>query len=73
VVMKSNMYLLKIQIGDNPKLAKYLEEIDSAINQSDMLFEFSRSTRKLALKNLQMRMFLTVLIKPLESCQIWAT
>lgn len=50
VVMKSNMYLLKIQIGDNPKLAKYLEEIDSAINQSDMLFEFSRFYEKIGVE-----------------------
>ena len=31
MVVKSNIYLLKKQIGDNPKLAKYLEGIDSAI------------------------------------------
>ena len=43
MVIRSNVYLLKKQIGDNPKLAKYLEDIDSAINQSDKIFEFSRS------------------------------
>jgi PAS domain S-box-containing protein len=42
MVMKSNIYLLKKQIADNPKLSKYLEGIDSAINQSNEMFEFSR-------------------------------
>ncbi len=42
MIVKSNMYLLKKQIGDNPKLAMYLEGIESAIDQSDKLFEFSR-------------------------------
>jgi PAS domain S-box-containing protein len=42
MVIKSNIYLLKKQIGDNHKLDKYLESIDSAINQSSELFEFSR-------------------------------
>ncbi len=42
MVMKSNIYLLKKQLGDNPKLAKYLEDIDSSINQSAKIFEFSR-------------------------------
>ena len=30
MVIKTNACLLKKQIGDNPKLARYLEEIDSA-------------------------------------------
>jgi PAS domain S-box-containing protein len=42
MVMKSNIYLLKKQIGDNSKLAKYLEGIDSAIDKSNEMFEFNR-------------------------------
>lgn len=41
MTIKSNVYLLKKQIGDNPELAKYLEGIDFAINQSDEILEFS--------------------------------
>ena len=51
MVMKSNIYLLKKQIGDNPKLAKYLEGIDSAINQSDEMLEFSRFYEKIGVEN----------------------
>jgi signal transduction histidine kinase len=47
MVMKSNIYLLKKQIGDNPKLAKYIECIDSAISQSDEMFEFSHFYEKI--------------------------
>jgi PAS domain S-box-containing protein len=50
MVMKSNMYLLKKQVGDNPKLAKYLEGIDSAIKQSDEMFEFSRYYEKIGVE-----------------------
>jgi signal transduction histidine kinase len=39
---KSNVYLLKKRIGDNPDLAKYLDNIDSALTSSDEVFEFSR-------------------------------
>ena len=41
-VVKSNVYLLRKKFGDNPQLASYLEGIDSAISQSDEMFEFSR-------------------------------
>jgi signal transduction histidine kinase len=50
MVMRSNIYLLKKQIGDNPKLAKNFEGIDSAINQSDVMFEFSRSYEKIGVE-----------------------
>ena len=50
MVMRSNIYLLKKQIGDNPKLAKYFEGIDSAINQSDEMFEFSRFYEKIGVE-----------------------
>ena len=39
---KSNLYLLKKRIGDNPDLVKYLDSIDSALASSDEIFEFSR-------------------------------
>jgi signal transduction histidine kinase len=42
MVMKSNIYLLKKQIGGNSKLTKYLECIDSAIDKSGEMFEFNR-------------------------------
>jgi signal transduction histidine kinase len=47
MVIKSNMYLLKKQIGDNPKLARYFEGIDSALASSDNIFEFSRLYEKI--------------------------
>jgi PAS domain-containing protein/two-component sensor histidine kinase len=50
MVMKANMYLLKKQIGDNPKLAMYLEGIDSAIDQSDKMFKFSRFYEKIGVE-----------------------
>ena len=50
MVVKSNLYLLKKQIGDNPKLAKYLEDINLAINQSDKMFEFSRFYEKIGVE-----------------------
>ena len=50
MVMKSNIYLLKKQIGDNPKLAKHLEGINFAINQSDEMFEFSRLYEKIGVE-----------------------
>jgi signal transduction histidine kinase len=42
--------LLKKQIGDNPKIAKYLEGIDSAIDQSEKMFEFSRFYEKIGVE-----------------------
>jgi PAS domain S-box-containing protein len=50
MIVKSNIYLLKKQIGDNPKLAKYLEDIDSAIKLSDDMFEFSRFYEKIGVE-----------------------
>ncbi len=42
MVAKSNLFLLKKQIGDNPKLAKYLDNVEGALVSSDRIFEFSR-------------------------------
>ena len=50
MIVKSNMYLLKKQIGDNPKLAKYLEDINLAINQTDEMFEFSHFYEKIGVE-----------------------
>ncbi len=46
-VIRSIVYLLEKQIGDNPKQAKYLQDIDSAIDSSDKIFEFSRLYEKI--------------------------
>ena len=73
MVIKSNIYLLKKQIGDNPKLAKYLEDIDSAINQSDEMFEFSRFYEKIGVEEPS-----EIDVAPMfqsscrRFCQIWA-
>ena len=52
MVVKSNIYLLKKLIGDNPKLVRYLEDIDLAIKQSDKMFEFSRFYEKIGVEDL---------------------
>jgi PAS domain S-box-containing protein len=39
---KSNLYLLKKRLGDNAELAKYIDGIESALNSSYRIFEFSR-------------------------------
>ena len=46
-VIKNIVYLLEKQIGDNPKHAKYLQDIDSEIDSSDKIFEFSRTYEKI--------------------------
>jgi signal transduction histidine kinase len=40
-VIISNVFLLKKQIGVNPKCTRYLEDIDSAVSSSHRLFELS--------------------------------
>jgi PAS domain S-box-containing protein len=52
MIIKTNAHSLKKQIGDNPKLAKYLEKIDSAINSSDRLLEFSRLYEEIGVEEL---------------------
>jgi PAS domain-containing protein len=44
---KSNLYLLKKRVGDNPDLIKYLDNIGSAFASSDEIFEFSRLYEKI--------------------------
>ena len=50
MVVKSNIHMLKNKIGDNPELAKYFGGIDSAISQSDEMFEFSRLYEKIGVE-----------------------
>jgi signal transduction histidine kinase len=47
---KSNVYLLKKRVGDDPDLAKYLNSIDSALASSDEIFEFSRLYEKIGVE-----------------------
>ncbi len=47
---KSNLYLLKKQIGDNPKLTKYVENAKTALASSDRIFEFSRLYEKIGVE-----------------------
>jgi PAS domain S-box-containing protein len=42
MVAKSNLFLLKKQIGNDPDLVRYLDRIDSALDSSDRIFENSR-------------------------------
>jgi signal transduction histidine kinase len=42
MVAKSNLYLLKKRIGDNPDLVKYFDNIDFALASSSEIFDFSR-------------------------------
>ncbi len=46
-IIKSNIYLLKKRIGDSPELANILEDIDSAVEASNKLFEFSSTYEKI--------------------------
>jgi len=46
-VIKTTAYLLGKEIGDNPKVRKYLEGINSAANDADTLFEFIRTYEKI--------------------------
>jgi signal transduction histidine kinase len=50
--MKSNIYLLKKQIGDNSKLANYVKDIEASIDQSDAIFEFSHFYEKIGVEEL---------------------
>jgi PAS domain S-box-containing protein len=47
MVAKSNLFLLKKQIGDNPKLDRYLNNVEGALVSSDKIFEFSRLYEKI--------------------------
>jgi signal transduction histidine kinase len=47
---KSNLYLLKKRVGDNPELVKYLDGVDSALVSSDRIFESSRLYEKIGIE-----------------------
>jgi signal transduction histidine kinase len=47
MLIKANLHFLNKYIGDNPKLTKYIEGIDSALNLSDEIFKFSRLYEKI--------------------------
>jgi len=47
MIIRSNIFLLKKLLGNEPKYAKYFERIDSAIADSDKLFAFSRLYEKI--------------------------
>ncbi|MCW3982522.1 MAG: PAS domain S-box protein [Candidatus Bathyarchaeota archaeon] len=49
-VAQGNAYLLKKHLKDNTELIKYVEAIESAIQQSDKLFEFSRLYEKIGVE-----------------------
>ncbi|MBE3115601.1 response regulator, partial [Candidatus Bathyarchaeota archaeon] len=46
-VIGSNEYLLRKRLGDKPELVKYLDRIESAIDSSNRIFEFSRFYEKI--------------------------
>jgi PAS domain S-box-containing protein len=48
--IRTSAYLLKKQIGDNPEYSKYLEIIESEVNSSDRIIEFSRLYEKIDLE-----------------------
>jgi PAS domain S-box-containing protein len=46
-VIKSNVYLLKKHLGNNPELKNFLQDIDNAVDASNKLFEFSSVYEKI--------------------------
>jgi PAS domain S-box-containing protein len=51
MIAKSNLYLLKKRIGDNPDLIKYLDNIDFTLASSDEILEFSRLYERIGTEN----------------------
>ena len=49
---KTNLYLLKKRVGNNPELHKFIEGVNSAIDESNRLFEFSRLYEKIGSQKL---------------------
>ncbi len=49
-VIKTNVYLLKKRLGENPELKKYLQGIDDAVEASNKLFEFSTMYEKIGVE-----------------------
>jgi hypothetical protein len=49
---KTNLYLLRKKLKDEPELLKYIDSTDDAINQSAKILKFKGCTKKLASKSL---------------------
>jgi signal transduction histidine kinase len=49
-IILSNAYLLKKNIGDSPKLAKFISNIENAVEASSKLFEFSSNFEKIGVE-----------------------
>jgi signal transduction histidine kinase len=49
-IILSNAYLLKKNIGDSPKLAKFISNIENAVEASSKLFEFSSNYEKIGVE-----------------------
>ena len=49
---KGNTYLLKKKLANQPDLVKYVDAIDSELNQSARIFEFSRIYEKIGVEEL---------------------
>ena len=52
MAMKANAYLIKKEIGNDSKLLKYLEGINSAIEETKQIIEFSQSYEKIGSEKL---------------------
>jgi len=46
-IIKSNLFLLRKRLSENPELSKFLNEIDNAADASNKLFEFSSTYEKI--------------------------
>jgi len=51
-IISANVYLLKKRIGNDSELTKYLDSINTAVNSSDKLLEFSRLYEKIGAEQL---------------------
>lgn len=47
---RTNVYLLKKRVGDNPRLVKQFDDIESTFASIDMMFEFSRLYEKIGVE-----------------------
>ena len=47
MTIRNSVYLLRKHVGDDPRVTKYFETIDSAVNSANRLFDFSRVYEKI--------------------------
>ena len=47
MTIRNSVYLLRKHVGDDPRVTKYFEAIDSAVNSANRLFDFSRVYEKI--------------------------